>query len=57
MRCAEQAKEQGADSFLAVGGGSVIDTTKAANVVFSHGGTIPDWEGVFGLPRERRRDG
>lgn len=48
MRCAEQAKDQGADSFLAVGGGSVIDTTKAANVIFSHGGTIPDWEGVFG---------
>ena len=53
MRCAEQAKDQGADSFLAVGGGSVIDTTKAANVIFSHGGTVPDWEGVFGLPRER----
>jgi alcohol dehydrogenase class IV len=53
MRCAEQAKQQGADSFLAVGGGSVIDTTKAASVIFSHGGTIPDWEGVFGLPRER----
>jgi len=53
MRCAEQAKDQGADSFLAVGGGSVIDTTKGANVVFSHGGTIPEWEGIFGLPRER----
>jgi alcohol dehydrogenase len=53
MRCAQQAKDQGADSFLAVGGGSVIDTTKGANVVFSHGGTIPEWEGVFGLPRER----
>jgi alcohol dehydrogenase class IV len=53
MRCAEQAKDAGADSFLAVGGGSVIDTTKAANVIFSHGGTIPEWEGVFGLPRER----
>jgi alcohol dehydrogenase class IV len=53
MRCAEQAKDQGADSLLAVGGGSVIDTTKGANVVFSHGGTIPEWEGIFGLPRER----
>ncbi len=52
-RCAEQAKEAGADSFLAVGGGSVIDTTKGANVVFSHGGAIPDWEGVFQLPRKR----
>jgi alcohol dehydrogenase len=53
MQCAKQAKDKGADSFLAVGGGSVIDTTKAANVIFSHGGTIPEWEGVFGLPRER----
>jgi alcohol dehydrogenase len=52
MRCAEQAKTEGADSFLAVGGGSVIDTTKGADVIFSHGGSIPDWEGVFQLPRE-----
>ncbi len=50
--CAEQAKETGANSFLALGGGSVIDTTKAANVIFSHGGRIPDWEGVYQLPRE-----
>jgi alcohol dehydrogenase len=50
--CAEQAKEAGADSFLAVGGGSVIDTTKGANVLFSHGGAIPDWEGVYQLPRD-----
>ena len=52
-RCAERAAEAGADSFLAVGGGSVIDTTKGANVVFSHGGAIGEWEGVFQLPRER----
>jgi alcohol dehydrogenase len=50
--CAELAKEAGADSFLAVGGGSVIDTAKAADLVFSHGGQIQEWEGVFGLPRE-----
>ena len=43
----------GADSFLAVGGGSVIDTTKGANVVFSHGGASREWEGFFRLPRER----
>jgi alcohol dehydrogenase class IV len=52
-RCAQQAKDSGADSFLAVGGGSVIDTTKGADVIFSHGGAIPDWEGVYRLPRER----
>src|SRR5687767_3415058 len=28
--CAEAAKEAGADSFLAVGGGSVMDTAKVA---------------------------
>src|SRR5215211_7759028 len=51
-RCAEAAKRAGADSFLAVGGGSVMDTAKAANVVFTHGGTVRDWEGFLTLPRE-----
>jgi len=50
-RTAEAAREAGADSFLAVGGGSVMDTAKAANVVFTHGGEPRDWEGYFGLPR------
>jgi alcohol dehydrogenase class IV len=50
-RCAEAARAAGADSFLAVGGGSVMDTAKAADVLFTHGGQIRDWEGFFGLPR------
>jgi len=45
------ARERGADSFLAVGGGSVIDSAKVANVVFTHGGAPRDWEGYHGLPR------
>jgi alcohol dehydrogenase len=51
-RCAAAAKEAGADSFLAVGGGSVMDTTKVADVLFTHGGSVRDWEGAFTLPRE-----
>jgi alcohol dehydrogenase class IV len=50
--CANQAREAGADSLLAVGGGSVIDTAKAANVVFTHGGAVRDWEGFLTLPRD-----
>jgi alcohol dehydrogenase len=51
--CAELAAESGANSLLAVGGGSVIDTMKAANVVFTHGGEPREWEGYLLLPREK----
>jgi alcohol dehydrogenase class IV len=51
-RCAEAAREAGADSFLAVGGGSVMDTAKVADAVFTHGGSAAEQEGFFLMPRE-----
>jgi alcohol dehydrogenase class IV len=51
-RCAAAAKEAGADSFLAVGGGSVMDTTKVAAALFTHGGGAAEQEGFFLMPRE-----
>ncbi|HEU0023299.1 MAG TPA: iron-containing alcohol dehydrogenase, partial [Thermoleophilaceae bacterium] len=51
-RCAAAAKEAGADSFLALGGGSVMDTAKVADAVFTHGGSAREQEGFFLMPRE-----
>ncbi len=51
-RCAEEARAAGADSFLAVGGGSVMDTAKIADSLFTHGGTAREQEGFFLMPRE-----
>jgi alcohol dehydrogenase len=45
------ARDLGADALLAVGGGSVIDSAKVANVVLTHGGEPRDWEGYHSLPR------
>jgi len=50
--CAAAAKDAGADSFLAVGGGSVMDTAKVADAVFTHGGDARDQEGFFLMPRD-----
>ncbi len=51
-RCAEAARAAGADSFLALGGGSVMDTAKVADAVFTHGGETREQEGFFLMPRE-----
>ena len=51
-RWAAAAKEAGADSFLALGGGSVMDTAKVVDAIFTHGGTAREQEGFFLMPRE-----
>ncbi len=46
------AKDSGAEGLIAVGGGSVIDATKAANFVFSEGGDlIADYSGAATLTK------
>lgn len=42
--------DQRADMVVAVGGGSVMDTAKAAAILATHGGQIHDYEGLFMVP-------
>lgn len=47
IAAAEAAKASGAEGILAVGGGSVIDTAKAANILFTLGGDlVEDYSGA-----------
>ena len=42
----EMAKAANVDAFVAVGGGSSMDTAKAINVLMTNGGSIMDYEGI-----------
>lgn len=45
MEAATAAREVGADIIVAVGGGSPIDTAKAARIVLTNGGDLLDYQG------------
>jgi alcohol dehydrogenase class IV len=42
--------EHEAELVVALGGGSVIDTAKAASILATHGGRIHDYEGLYMVP-------
>lgn len=43
-------REHAADVLIALGGGSVIDSAKAAALLYAHGGTIPDYRFPTPIP-------
>jgi len=49
-RAAAAARDHGADVIVGVGGGSAMDTAKAAAVVARHGGSVLDYEGLEVVP-------
>jgi alcohol dehydrogenase class IV len=49
--CARLAKKNGCDMIIAVGGGSVIDTAKVANILICKGGRVNDHMGAYLLDK------
>jgi alcohol dehydrogenase class IV len=53
-QCAAMAKQKDCDLFIAVGGGSVIDTAKVANILVVKGGQLRDHMGAYLLESSER---
>jgi len=51
QRCLERAREMEADAFVAVGGGSSIDTAKMAATLLANGGNVLDYVGIDKVPK------
>jgi alcohol dehydrogenase class IV len=52
----ELGKAKGVDTFVSVGGGSVIDTTKGANILLGVGGDLlEDWQGTHLVPEPLKK--
>ncbi len=52
MNGASEAEAFGADSIIAIGGGSPIDCAKGIGVIVTHGGKIRDYEGRNAVTKE-----
>ena len=50
-QCFDRARSFGADAFVAVGGGSSIDTAKMAAVLVTNGGSVLDYIGADKVPK------
>lgn len=54
-KCAELARASGAEGIIAIGGGSVLDTAKGCNILFSLGGNlIDDYSGAQTITQDLR---
>jgi len=48
--CAKLGKKEGCDIVCGIGGGSTLDTAKAAAVIITNGGSVRDYQGLDKVP-------